>query len=193
MKCFVCGNETPGEVCNQCVRTERNLFHREWQHKEGFLMKKVDSYRIDVTSYRITGEGMISNSDKGLNGRVDAFNHYVGNVLSVDKRPFNGKDAVVIHYKNPVTQMERYIFFLSFDAEVGLRNAIESAKKDLAGAAGVAQSMAAASRPAAPTPSPVSGGVNPDASGRLAKLNVLLNSGILSKEEYEKEKIKLGL
>ena len=106
MKCFVCGSDSPGEVCNQCVRTERNLFHKEWDYKEGFIMKKVENYRVDVSTYRISGTGMISNSEKGLMARLDAFNHYVGNVISVEKKPYNGKDAVAIHYKNPETQME---------------------------------------------------------------------------------------
>lgn len=189
MKCFVCGSDTPGEVCNQCVRTERNLFHKEWQHKEGFIMKKVDSYRIDVTTYRITGEGMISNSDKGLNGRLDSFNHFVGNVVDVQRLPYNGKDAVVIHYKNPNTQMERFIFFLSFDAEAGLKNAIDTAKRGLPSSKPIVQSaMSAPVSASAPAPAP-----SADVSGKLAKLNVLLKSGILTQEEYENEKAKLGV
>ncbi|MBR1691376.1 MAG: hypothetical protein IJ711_01225 [Lachnospiraceae bacterium] len=192
MKCFVCGSETPGEVCNQCVRTERNLFHKEWDYKEGFLMRKIESYRIDVSSYRISGTGMISNSDKGLNGRVDAFNHFVGNVDLVEKSPCNGKDALMIHYKNPNTQMERYIFLLSCDAEGGVKNAIEDAKKDLRIGSGVMPATAAMPTSAA-APAPAAAPMSADAQLKLNKLKVLLNSGILSQEEYEREKLKLGL
>jgi len=158
------------------------LFHKEWDYKEGFLVKKVEAYRVDVTSYRISGTGMICSSDKGLNGRVDGFNHYVGNVVSVEKKPCNGKDAVMIHYKNANTQMERFIFLLSFDAEGGLRNAVDSAKKDLGSGGGPATAARA-----------TAAGASPDAVNKLNKLQVLLNSGILSQEEFEKEKAKLGL
>lgn len=179
MKCFVCGSDSPGEVCNQCVRTERNLFHKEWEHKEGFIKKKIENYRVDVSTYRISGTGMISNSENGLMARSDAFNHYVGNVVSVENKMFNGKEAVSIHYKNQETQMERYIFLISFNAEEGLRNVIEQAKKDL-GSGGASVGGASAGMPSA------------DAALRLKKLDVLLESGILSQEEYNNEKRKLG-
>ena len=181
MNCFVCGSDSPGEVCNQCVRTERNLFHKEWDYKEGFIMKKVENYRVDVSTYRISGTGMISNSDKGLMARLDAFNHYVGNVLSVEKKTYNGKDAVAIHYKNPVTQMERFIFLVAFNAEEGLRNAVNQAKKDLDGSIGGASGTTSGS--ALPSA---------DTALKLKKLDVLLESGILSQEEYNNEKRKLG-
>ena len=179
MKCFVCGSDSPGEVCNQCVRTERNLFHKEWDYKEGFIMKKVENYRVDVSTYRISGTGMISNSEKGLMARLDAFNHYVGNVISVEKKPYNGKDAVAIHYKNPETQMERFIFFVALNAEEGLRNAVDQAKKDLGESVGGASGGGGALSPN-------------DAALKLKKLDVLLESGILSQEEYNNEKRKLG-
>lgn len=177
MKCFVCGSDSPGEVCNQCVRTERNLFHKEWEHKEGFIKKKVENYRVDVSTYRISGSGMISNSENGLMARSDAFNHCVGNIVSVENKMFNGKEAVSIHYKNQETQMERFIFLLSFNAEEGLRNAVDQAKKDL-GASGSAGAGA--------------GAPSGDAALKLKKLDVLLESGILSQEEYNNEKRKLG-
>ena len=210
MKCFVCGSETPGEVCNQCVRTERNLFHKEWDYKEGFIMKKVESYRVDVSSYRISGTGMISNSDKGLVARLDAFNHYIGNVESVEMKPYNGKDAVMIHYKNPDTKMERFIFFVNLNAEEGLRNAVMEAKKDLeasakassmgmmssAASAPVAQTPAPAPQVAAPAPAAPSPAPTPAISGdmaiKLKKLQVLLDSGILTQEEYDNERRKMG-
>ena len=225
MKCFVCGSEAPGEVCNQCVRTERNLFHKDWDYKEGFIMKKVENYRVDVSSYRISGTGMISNSDKGLVARLDAFNHYVGNIESVEKKPYNGKDAVMIHYKNPNTQMERFIFFVNLNAEEGLRNAVIEAKKDLeasarassmgmlsggtpapAAPAPTAPTPVATPQPAAPAqaptqaPTPVAAAPNPapaqavsgDMAIKLKKLQVLLDSGILTQEEYDNEKRKMG-
>ena len=225
MKCFVCGSEAPGEVCNQCVRTERNLFHKDWDYKEGFILKKVENYRVDVSSYRISGTGMISNSDKGLVARLDAFNHYVGNIESVEKKPYNGKDAVMIHYKNPNTQMERFIFFVNLNAEEGLRNAVIEAKKDLeasarassmgmlsggtpapAAPAPTAPTPVATPQPAAPAqaptqaPTPVAAAPNPapaqavsgDMAIKLKKLQVLLDSGILTQEEYDNEKRKMG-
>lgn len=173
MKCFVCGNDTPGEVCNQCVRTEKSIFHKEWDYKEGFIVKKVESYKLDVTSYRITGTGMVSNSDKGLNGRVDTFNHYIGNVDFVQKGQCNGKDALVIHYKNQNTQMERYIHFQGFTDDETVKNAINAAKAEASSGAGAG------------------GGVSADVEGKLRKLQVLLESGILTADEYEKEKAKV--
>ena len=179
-------------------------------------MKKVESYRVDVSSYRISGVGMISNSEKGLVARLDAFNHFIGNVDLVEKRPYNGKDAVMIHYKNPNTQMERFIFFVNFNAADGLKNAVEEANKDLT-ASGVnpmggmmdnfiistpttSSSVSTSAASSEQTASSVRNSTPAEAAApsadvqlKLRKLQILLDSGILSQEEYEKEKGKIGV
>jgi len=140
-RCCVCQNETTGEVCDQCMRMERSLFHREWDYKEGFLVKKVEPNRVDVTSYRISGLAMLCSNSRGQNGVMGNFNHFLGYVESLERRPYNGKDALMIRYKNPDTKVERFIFLVNFDAEAGLRNAVENAKRELQTDIGIASAM----------------------------------------------------
>ena len=39
MKCLICGGESAGEVCNQCIRLEKIIFQKEWSFKAGFIGK----------------------------------------------------------------------------------------------------------------------------------------------------------
>ncbi len=40
MKCLICGSESANEVCNKCIRLEKILYQKEWNFKEGMLIKK---------------------------------------------------------------------------------------------------------------------------------------------------------
>ena len=46
MKCLICGSESANEVCNKCIRLEKILYQKEWNFKEGMLIKKTEAFRI---------------------------------------------------------------------------------------------------------------------------------------------------
>lgn len=172
MKCFICGMETEGEVCDRCLGTEQSVFHREWDYKEGFFKKKIDSYKVDITSCRIMGNAMICNNDSGLNGRVDAFNHYVGNVEAIQKGLCDGREAIMIRYKNPVTQMQRYIFFLGMEDETEIREAVYAAKEGAVRGGGLIHETLSN-------------------ESKIERLEALVEEGILTTADFERAKAKI--
>ena len=204
MKCLICAKESAGEVCDQCIRLEKVLFQKEWTYKEGLVIKKVEEMRVAVSSFRISGKAEICNNDKGMNGRMDNFSHYLMNVKECTKKSYNGKEAVMIHYINPDTRMERYLFLLGLHDDAEIKKAIEDAKEkgqvlvdrirgtatgSTPASAMPSSATTAAPRPIASTPSSLTS--VSDIESKAKKLKVLLDSGILSLEEYEKEKQKL--
>ena len=42
MQCLICGKDSAGEVCNQCIRAEQGIYAKDWTYKEGLILKKTD-------------------------------------------------------------------------------------------------------------------------------------------------------
>ncbi len=174
MQCCICKKDSVGEVCNSCIRSEQVVYSKEWTYKEGLLVKKVEDFQIKISNARINGIGVISTSSSGTNGRVDNFNHYINFAQEVGQGSYNGKPAPMIHVKTDAG-LERYVILPQLGDEAGLKSALADAKSKVLGAGGGAD-----------------GGPSGDAQEKLNKLNLLKSNGILSEEEYQKEKAKLG-
>lgn len=116
MKCFVCGSESPTEVCNKCIRSENKQFENEWIHKEGFLGKTKETCKIILSNYRISGIALICQSEDLFGtGRYDTFNHYIGNVESTKIGTVANKPAPMLKIVNPETKATRFIYFPSME------------------------------------------------------------------------------
>ncbi|MBO4337647.1 MAG: hypothetical protein J5842_06210 [Lachnospiraceae bacterium] len=201
MKCFVCGRDSVGEVCNSCIRDEQGFYNRDYQYKEGLLVKKKEDFRVNITNARINGIAVVSPYQNGMNAKVDNFNHWIGAVEETGESVYNGKPAPYIHIKVP-GGMDRYLIFPQLDDVSGMKNAVQKAKAakmegpavmPVAAAAPVAAPRPIAPRPAAPAPAAAAPAYDPAKQDKLNKLNTLLTSGILTQAEYDAEKIKLGL
>ena len=199
MKCFICGKDSVGEVCNSCIRDEQGFYNRDYQYKEGLLVKKKEDMRINVTNARINGIAFVSPYENGMNSKVDNFNHWIGAVESVGETTYNKFPAPYIHIKVP-GGMERYLIFPQFDDAAGVRNAIDKAKAaKMASPATAPVFSTPTPAPAprafasAPAAAPASAALDPAKQDKLNKLNALLTSGILTQAEYDAEKVKLGL
>lgn len=221
MKCLICGGESAGEVCNQCIRLEKIIFQKEWSFKAGFIGKSED-LRVAVSNLRISGRLPMSDNPKGLNTRVDNVSHYLLNVKSVDETTYSGKKAMMVTIENPATKFVRYLYLPSLDDMAGFATAIKDAKtkaetltdrirqqKGLAPIGGGSAPAASAPTPTvapapASIPTPVAhdedvstvalSGMAEDLSEfetKIKKLKVLRDNGILSEEEYIEEKKKL--
>ena len=172
MKCLICGGESAGEVCNQCIRLEKIVFQKEWSFKAG-LIGKAEDLRVAVSNLRISGRLPMSDNPKALNTRIDNVSHYLLNVKSVSETTYSGKKAISVMIENPATKFTRYLYLPNLDDMAGLTAAINDAKtkattltdrirqqKGLAPIGGGAAAPAAASAPAAaptpaaPTPAP---------------------------------------
>lgn len=176
MQCCICNKDSVGEVCNSCIRSEQVVYSKEWTYKEGLLVKKTEDFKATVSNARVNGIAAMSTSESGLNARIDSFNHYIGYVQGVTTSSFNGKPAPAVHIKS-ATGLERYLIFPQLADEAGLKSAIDEAKSKMMGAGGGA----------------AAGGPSPEVQEKLNKLNLLKANGILSEDEYQKEKAKLGL
>ncbi len=176
MQCCICKKDSVGEVCNSCIRSEQVVYSKEWTYKEGLLVKKTEDFKVTVSNARVNGIAAMSTSESGMNAKIDNFNHYIGYVQGVGTSSFNGKPAPMVHVKTP-TGLERYLIFPQLTDEAGLKAAVDEAKSKMMGAGGGA----------------AAGGVSPEAQEKLNKLNLLKANGILSEDEYQKEKAKLGL
>ena len=200
MKCFICGKDSVGEVCNSCIRDEQGFFNRDYQYKEGLLVKKKEDLRINITNARINGIAFVSPYENGMNSKVDNFNHWIGAVQNVGETTFNKSSAPYIHIKVP-GGMERYLIFPQLDDISGVRNAIEKAKAAKMAAPATAPTFSVPTPAPAPAPRPVAApaaaapaaALDPAKQDKLNKLNALLTSGILTQSEYDAEKVKLGL
>ncbi len=204
MKCFICGKDSVGEVCNSCIRDEQGFYNRDYQYKEGLLVKKKEDFRINITNARVNGIAVVSPYANGMNAKVDNFNHWIGAVEEIGESSYNGKPAPYIHIKVP-GGMERYLIFPQLDDVAGVRGAIDKAKSNKIAAPATAPVFTAptpapaprpamAPRPAAPAPAAAApAALDPAKQDKLNKLNALLTSGILTQAEYDAEKVKLGL
>ena len=131
MKCFVCGANTPSEVCNTCIRCENKIMEESWIYKDGFLGKNKNDLKLIVSNNRIGGIGLISQAENmAMNGRYDNFSHYLGSIEDIKVTTLNKQDTVVIHIKNKETNLERFIFFPSGDTDK-IINTIKNAKAGL--------------------------------------------------------------
>ena len=212
MKCLICGGESAGEVCNQCIRLEKIIFQKEWSFKAG-LIGKAEDLRVAVSNLRISGRLPMSDNPKALNTRVDNVSHYLLNVKSVEETTYSGKKAIMVTIVNPATKFTRYLYLPNLDDMAGLTAAINDAKtkaetltdriRQQKGLAPAASAPVSAPRPASiPTPSAKEEDVSTVALSGMAedlsefetkikKLKVLRDNGILSEEEYIEEKKKL--
>lgn len=127
MKCLICGGESAGEVCNQCIRLEKILFQKEWSFKAG-LIGKAEDLRVAVSNLRISGRLPMSDNPKGLNTRVDNVSHYLMNVKKVEETTYSGKKAIMVTIENPETKFTRYLYLPNLDDMAGLSAAINDAK-----------------------------------------------------------------
>ena len=127
MKCLICGGESAGEVCNQCIRLEKIIFQKEWSFKAG-LIGKAEDLRVAVSNLRISGRLPMSDNPKALNTRVDNVSHYLLNVKSVEETTYSGKKAIMVTIENPATKFTRYLYLPNLDDMAGLTAAINDAK-----------------------------------------------------------------
>lgn len=127
MKCLICGGESAGEVCNQCIRLEKIIFQKEWSFKAGFIGKSED-LRVAVSNLRISGRLPMSDNPKALNTRVDNVSHYLLNVKKVEETSYSGKKAVMVTIENPDTKFTRYLYLPGLDDMAGFSVAINDAK-----------------------------------------------------------------
>lgn len=127
MKCLICGGESAGEVCNQCIRLEKIVFQKEWSFKAG-LIGKAEDLRVAVSNLRISGRLPMSDNPKALNTRVDNVSHYLLNVKSVEETTYSGKKAIMVTIENPATKFTRYLYLPNLDDMAGLTAAINDAK-----------------------------------------------------------------
>ena len=206
MKCIICGGESAGEVCNQCIRLEKIIFQKEWSFKAGFIGKSED-LRVAVSNLRISGRLPMSDNPKGLNTRVDNVSHYLLNVKSVDETTYSGKKAMMVTIENPATKFVRYLYLPALDDMAGFAAAIKDAKtkaetltdrirqqKGLAPVGG-GSAPAAAPAPSAPTPTvaPASAAI-PTPAARGEDVSTVALSGMaedLSEFETKIKKLKV--
>lgn len=163
MKCLICGGESAGEVCNQCIRLEKIIFQKEWAFKAG-LIGKAEDLRVAVSNLRISGRLPMSDNPKGLNTRIDNVSHYLMNVKSVEETNYGGKKAMMVTIENPATKFTRYLYLPALDDMAGLTAAINDAKgkaATLTDRIRQQKGLAPASPAAAPAPSVTTAPVAP--------------------------------
>ena len=49
MQCLICGKDSAGEVCNQCIRAEQGIYAKDWTYKEGLIVKKTEDLKVVVS------------------------------------------------------------------------------------------------------------------------------------------------
>ena len=131
MKCLICGGESAGEVCNQCIRLEKILFQKEWSFKSG-IIGKAEDLRVAVSNLRISGRLPMSDNPKGLNTRIDNMSHYLMNVKSVEETSFGGKKAIMVQIVNSSTNFTRYLYLPGLEDTNGFTASIKDAKEKAA-------------------------------------------------------------
>lgn len=129
MKCLICGGESSGEVCSKCIRLEKIMYQKEWEYKEGMLIKKIEKLRVAISNLRISGRVYMSDNEKGLNGRIDNISHYLLNVKSCDSVTYQNKKTLMITIKNDATGFTRYLFLLGFEEEDAVVKSLKEAKE----------------------------------------------------------------
>ena len=153
MKCLICGGESAGEVCNQCIRLEKIIFQKEWSFKAGFIGKSED-LRVAVSNLRISGRAAICDNPKGLNARIDNISYYLLNVKECSQVTYQGKKTLMVSLEGTgENHYNRYIFLPGFEEGDQLVNAIFDAKTKAASLTErIRQNNGIASRPVEVTP-----------------------------------------
>ena len=154
MKCLICGSESANEVCNKCIRLEKILCQKEWNFKEGMLIKKTEAYRIAISNLRISGRAAICDNPKGLNARIDNISYYLLNVKECSQVTYQGKKTLMVSLEGTgENRYNRYIFLPGFEEGDQLVNAIFDAKTKAASLTErIRQNNGIASRPVEVTP-----------------------------------------
>ena len=218
MKCLICGSESANEVCNKCIRLEKILYQKEWNFKEGMLIKKTEAFRIAISNLRISGRAAICDNPKGLNARIDNISYYLLNVKECSQVTYQGKKTLMVSLEGTgENRYNRYIFLPGFEKtkaaslteRIRQNNGIASrpvevtptvASSDFRVNQPTPAPVPVAAPASAPAPAATStdtvalAGIAEDISEfetKIKKLKVLRDNGILSDEEYEAEKKKL--
>lgn len=154
MKCLICGSESANEVCNKCIRLEKILYQKEWNFKEGMLIKKTEAFRIAISNLRISGRAAIYDNPKGLNARIDNISYYLLNVKECSQVTYQGKKTLMVSLEGTgENRYNRYIFLPGFEEGDQLVNAIFDAKTKAASLTErIRQNNGIASRPVEVTP-----------------------------------------
>lgn len=154
MKCLICGSESANEVCNKCIRLEKILYQKEWNFKEGMLIKKTEAFRIAISNLRISGRAAICDNPKGLNARIDNISYYLLNVKECSQVTYQGKKTLMVSLEGTgENRYNRYIFLPGFEEGDQLVNAIFDAKTKAASLTEcIRQNNRIASRPVEVTP-----------------------------------------
>lgn len=154
MKCLICGSESANEVCNKCIRLEKILYQKEWNFKEGMLIKKTEAFRIAISNLRISGRVAICDNPKGLNARIDNISYYLLNVKECSQVTYQGKKTLMVSLEGTgENRYNRYIFLPGFEEGDQLVNAIFDAKTKAASLTErIRQNNGIASRPVEVTP-----------------------------------------
>jgi len=170
MKCLICGGESAGEVCNQCIRLEKILYQKEWSYKAG-IIGKAEDLRVAVSNLRISGRLPMSDNPKALNTRIDNVSHYLLNVKSVEETNYGGKKAIMVTIENPATKFTRYLYLPGLDDIAGVTASVNDAKtkaetltdriRQQKGLAPIGGGSAPAPTPAASAPSITAAGAAP--------------------------------
>ena len=154
MKCLICGSESANEVCNKCIRLEKILYQKEWNFKEGMLIKKTEAFRIAISNLRISGRAAICDNPKGLNARIDNISYYLLNVKECSQVTYQGKKTLMVSLEGTgENRYNRYIFLPGFEEGDQLVNVIFDAKTKAASLTErIRQNNGIASRPVEVTP-----------------------------------------
>ena len=154
MKGLICGSESANEVCNKCIRLEKILYQKEWNFKEGMLIKKTEAFRIAISNLRISGRAAICDNPKGLNARIDNISYYLLNVKECSQVTYQGKKTLMVSLEGTgENRYNRYIFLPGFEEGDQLVNAIFDAKTKAASLTErIRQNNGIASRPVEVTP-----------------------------------------
>ena len=154
MKCLICGSESANEVCNKRIRLEKILYQKEWNFKEGMLIKKTEAFRIAISNLRISGRAAICDNPKGLNARIDNISYYLLNVKECSQVTYQGKKTLMVSLEGTgENRYNRYIFLPGFEEGDQLVNAIFDAKTKAASLTErIRQNNGIASRPVEVTP-----------------------------------------
>lgn len=177
MKCLICGGDSAGEVCNKCSRLEKILYQKEWSHREGMLIKKVEDFRVAISNMRISGKVVICDNPKGLNARTDNISHFILNIKECEQTMFQNKKTLMVVIENSTgenSKYTRYCYLPGFEQEDQFVAAVTEGKQKAASLAekirqtnGLASTSStssssypsaeaiAATRTVAPAPAPV--------------------------------------
>lgn len=158
MKCLICGSESSNEVCNKCIRLEKILYQKEWQAKEGMLIKKAEDYRVVVSNLRISGRLAISDNPRGTNSRIDNVSHYLMNVKECSQVQYGGKKTLMVTLVSVgANAYTKYLFLPGFEEGDQFVNAIFDAKNKAASITDrIRQSNGIQAAPTAVTPTTAS-------------------------------------